>query len=387
MKNLFYILLFHMGFSASAQYNNGVIEVEDFDFQYISSSTNMSVVFPEGTLTVYEGAKITAFVNNNPVAHADTIELGMAGLAVCGLDGYGDYPWWAKMGDDVKFMILSNNVIIELEINPPVLFYPNSVYSMDWGNCRYNFENEIPCEVVFYTEGEPQFFGCTNNQYIEYSHAANQDDGSCSTLRVLGCTDDAASNYNLLANFNDSSCEYPNLSGCTSSLADNYNASANQDDGSCQFILHDLNQSFGAWNLSIDLGEGWNMFGYGCPIMIDLAQTLSEYSESIVIIKDNKGAIYMPEFGFNGIGDLTPGHGYQIKVTEAIEDFSLCDWYVNDIPEDHIVSLQEENASMKAELDSLYGCTDIAACNFDLLAILNDNSCNYPQEGLDCDGF
>ena len=49
----------------------------------------------------------------------------------------------------------------------------------------------------------------------------------------------------------------------------------------------------------------------------------------------------MPEFGFNGIGDFTPGFGYQIKLTEAIEGFSLCDWYVNDIPEDNIVSLQD----------------------------------------------
>ena len=37
----------------------------------------------------------------------------------------------------------------------------------------------------------------------------------------------------------------------------------------------------------------------------------------------------MPEYGFNGIGDFTPGFGYQIKLTEAIEGFSLCDWYVN----------------------------------------------------------
>ena len=84
------------------------------------------------------------------------------------------------------------------------------------------------------------------------------------------------------------------------------------------------------------------MFGYGCPTSIDVAEGLSNHTESIIITKDNNGNVYMPEFGFNGIGDFTPGFGYQIKLTEAIEGFSLCDWYVNDIPEDNIVSLQEQ---------------------------------------------
>ena len=73
----------------------------------------------------------------------------------------------------------------------------------------------------------------------------------------------------------------------------------------------------------------------------------------------------MPEFGFNGIGGFTPGFGYQIKLTESIEDFSLFGWYVNDIPEDNILPLQEENESLQAELDSLYGCIEETACNYE----------------------
>ena len=125
----------------------------------------------------------------------------------------------------------------------------------------------------------------------------------------------------------------------------------------------------------------------------------------------------MPEFGFNGIGDLTPGYGYQIKVTEEINGFSLCDWYVNDIPEDNIVSLQEgveelseENTNLMDSLsvinslveslneentnlmDSLgvinsqIGCTDSLACNFDLSYLYEDGSCQYPPFGYSCDG-
>ena len=62
---------------------------------------------------------------------------------------------------------------------------------------------------------------------------------------------------------------------------------------------------------------------------------------------------YLPECNFNGIGDLIPGYGYQIKLTEAIEGFSLCDWYVNDIPEDNIVSLQDYIVQLEDSLELL----------------------------------
>jgi len=152
--------------------------------------------------------------------------------------------------------------------------------------------------------------------------------------------------------------------------------------------LSSLQQALETWNTSIDLNEGWNMFGYGCPSPTDLAEGLSNHTESINIVKDNNGKVYMPEFSFNGIGDLTPGFGYQIKLSEALEDFSLCDWYVNDIPEDNIGSLQDENASLQAFVDSVnaYGCTDSLSCNFNESNLYEDGTCEYPEQGYDCEG-
>jgi hypothetical protein len=163
--------------------------------------------------------------------------------------------------------------------------------------------------------------------------------------------------------------------GCIDSEYYNYNPQANTDDGSCmsyeeytidnleianQILLEEsslalssIQQALDTWNTTIDLSAGWNMFGYGCPSLIDVAEGLSNHTESILITKDNNGNVYMPEWDFNGIGDFSPGFGYQIKVTEAIEGFSLCDWYVNDIPEDNIITLQEENAALQTELDSI----------------------------------
>jgi hypothetical protein len=232
---------------------------------------------------------------------------------------------------------------------------------------------------------------------------------------IEGCTESTAFNYNSVANLDDGSCEYQ---GCMNQDAINFDETATIDDEeSCiysQDYVHglwnevddgaieyeylqeeyntlntnstnstsSLQQALDTWNTTIDLSAGWNMFGYGCPSPIDVSEGLSNHTDSILITKDNNGNVYMPEWGFNGIGDFTPGFGYQIKVTEAIEGFSLCDWYVNDIPEDNIVSLQEENAYMS----QYFGCFDDLACNYNPIVVIDDESCIYPQQGLDCAG-
>jgi len=207
-------------------------------------------------------------------------------------------------------------------------------------------------------------FGCTDVLAFNYDNNATFDDSSC-LESIYGCTNNAYLEFDSLANIDNGNCltlwvqEYQNLSE-ESSLA-----------------LSSLQQALDTWNTTIDLSAGWNMFGYGCPSSIDVAEGLSNHTESIIITKDNSGNVYMPEFGFNGIGDFTPGFGYQIKLTEAIEGFSLCDWYVNDIPEDNIVSIQEENDSLQAIVNSMYGCTSEFAINYDSLAIYDDGSCEY----------
>ena len=86
------------------------------------------------------------------------------------------------------------------------------------------------------------------------------------------------------------------------------------------------------------------MFGYGCPQPMDVAEGLSSYTDLIVITKDNIGAVYMPEFSFNGIGSFTPGYGYQIKISEAIEGFSLCGEFIN-IDNDYILDIETEKCT------------------------------------------
>ena len=340
MKKLLSILLLCLCFSANAQWDNGIVELEDFEVD-ISTSENMSVIFLGGLLNQFSGARINAFLNGNPVSYGTTIDYnGVAGLPIIGDDGFNNpYTWLPNPGDEINFYILISNTIVELYINQTVIYYTNDVVP-------------INSNIEFILGDDILHLGCMNSDYIEYSSHYNLDNGLCVTPIVNGCMDANALNFNSLANTN-ANCEYPVISGCTSVSADNFNIEATQDDGSCQFIISIINMSFDAWKTSIILEQGWNIIGYGCPVSINIIEGLSNYTEQVIIIKDNNGLIYMPEYGFNGIGDFTPGFGYQIKLIQAIEDFSLCDWYVNDIPEDNIVSLQEENASLQAFVDSV----------------------------------
>ena len=70
---------------------------------------------------------------------------------------------------------------------------------------------------------------------------------------------------------------------------------------------------------SVLLSAGWNMIGYlrleAAPADLVLAE-LND-TGNLIIAKNYQGAAFLPEFNFNGIGDLKPGQGYQLKINEA----------------------------------------------------------------------
>tara|TARA_B110000977_G_C11018239_1_gene470296 strand:- start:180 stop:1298 length:1119 start_codon:yes stop_codon:yes gene_type:complete len=105
--------------------------------------------------------------------------------------------------------------------------------------------------------------------------------------------------------------------GCTDSDAGNYNYNALVDNGSC---LYDLDY----FDVFIDLDAGWNLVGYSCNEPIASQTAFSPYTDNVIIVKDYLGAAYLPEYGFNGIGNLERGFGYQLKINQSIENFNLC---------------------------------------------------------------
>jgi len=72
---------------------------------------------------------------------------------------------------------------------------------------------------------------------------------------------------------------------------------------------------------SISLNEGWNLFANFNTESTnsDLSFAALVETENVIIIKDYIGNAMLPEWEFNGLGDLQPGRGYQIKVTANCE--------------------------------------------------------------------
>jgi hypothetical protein len=106
-------------------------------------------------------------------------------------------------------------------------------------------------------------------------------------------------------------------------------------------------------NHSISLEMGWNMIGFTCIEPMNVATALVPIEANVLIVKDNVGNVYLPEFGFNGIESFKFGFGYQLKINEPIAEFEICPF----------ISASTE------------GCTDSTSFNFDPNAILDDGSC------------
>ena len=72
------------------------------------------------------------------------------------------------------------------------------------------------------------------------------------------------------------------------------------------FVLFSQNET---QEISID--SGWSMFStYITPENSSLENIFSPIIEDIIIIKDEYGNVYWPEYNLNSIGNIQPGEAY-----------------------------------------------------------------------------
>ena len=77
-------------------------------------------------------------------------------------------------------------------------------------------------------------------------------------------------------------------------------------------------------DVPIELVEGWSMFGYTCFESKDVVDSFIDIYDKIEIVKDEWGLVYLPDWGFNAIGELQYSKGYQIKMLEQVDGFQFC---------------------------------------------------------------
>ena len=106
-----------------------------------------------------------------------------------------------------------------------------------------------------------------------------------------------------------------------------YVLSATYSSGSTIFTPNDLTflESLNHYTCqSITLPGGWYMYSsYIQAEDMDAEVVLSSLEENLLILKDNDGNAYLPEWDFNGIGELDFRHGYQVK-TNTVDTIEIC---------------------------------------------------------------
>ena len=104
-----------------------------------------------------------------------------------------------------------------------------------------------------------------------------------------------------------------------------FNGIGNAIDGEAYLIKLSENQNLSILKTKIipedfviNLETGWSLLGYLRDSPANLVTMLADINEQIIIVKTFDGTAYLPDWNFNGIGDMSPGQGYQIKVNSNV---------------------------------------------------------------------
>ena len=340
-------LEFHtQGYSAEVDNGSCISNIYSLDitpdlFNPLSQTDNsMNVGMNASSINLFEGGLIGAFFDVDQDGILDCISTteiqgtnnGSNGFFTCALwgdDSFTENTDGMLDGQIPTFAILTNNnYVIAFEAVPDFGGY--------FANGFTTF-NEINFDLTVY--------GCMDAAYCNFNPDAEQDDGSCEG--TPGCT---LNNY--LEYDPDAGCQLQNA--CTTTWEEAYiqASSANTtlqaqaavaaqqaeqmlnqiDSLTNQFALveasymtqiENLEDSIANFSspIAIDILVGWNLIGFTIDEAQDAVASFQEIVSYIQIVKNNAAQVYWPEYSFNGIGDLIPGQGYQIKVTEAINGF------------------------------------------------------------------
>ena len=380
------------------------------EFTIPATDNNMSVIFPIGSLSGFAGNEIYVgtedysdyiTVSENHIINED----GSVGIAVIGNASAYSESNLANWGDNLHFRITSSDgALINIDLNPAIAYNPNGVHI-------------VSEQLGFSIDGEQVVFGCINSSYVEYDSSANLNDGSCSTEAVFGCMDSLACNYNPDANMADGSCEYANLGyDCNGNIAEY--VVGMEAEGGIVFYVNSTGErglvvspetlteyldnyyDWGCYGEDVDgadqLGIG---FGYqntidiieqncstsnGEPNIAQIAMDYSygEYEDWFLPSIDELETIF-----HNVASILAINNDWIASSTEKNPNQVYCVDFQGPQANYHSNGKNSNNARfVRAFGNWTMGCIDSLACNYNPEANMADGSCEYANEGYDCEG-
>ena len=295
-----------------------------------------------------------------------------------------------------------------------------------------NFDNSATdlYESCIYTSGCES---CEDGAII-----GNDDDNDtvCNDDEVEGCEDDTACNYNVLATNSDGSCIYSidldacatcsgvtdgtgtvvdndldddgvcdenEILGCTDNIAINYSELATDDDGSCEYETPEcvLPNSFvtntGA-NMTLMLTSSFiSSLNVTSEIGYIVAITDAGLVVGSALVHENElddGQVAIPLWADDAttteiIDGALPGENISLQL---VDDGSL---YTMTLATPISFSAMDISAlvipvspefSCSGEVAPIIGCTDDSACNYNVNATEDDDTCIFEEDGYDCNG-
>ena len=317
----------------------GCIDATAFNYNELANTDDGSCI------AVVEGCIDETAFNYNELANTDDGSCYRFGCISEWADNYdefatGDdgscelvacnYPYFFEFDSNytISNPLLCITLIIEGCTNSDAENY-NEEANLDDGSCVVlgctypNAENYNPAATI--QDNSCIYYGCTNTTAENFNEQATDNDGSCI---IYGCILSVFPNYNPEATIDDNSCSFDGLDiyGCTDPLALNYESQASLDNGSCLFNeeVESCSYSIEEEYIPLYLPQGWGMFGYTCLEPIDASEAFASIVDLLNLVKNNSGDVYIPEYNYNSLGDLTYSRGYQIYFTQEIIDFSFC---------------------------------------------------------------
>ena len=331
------------------------IDQEDF-IDPVNTGVNMTMVVPEG-LNQFVGGVLGAFYeseNGFVCVGLEYINSGFFGIAL-----------W---GDDSS--TLHKDGLLSNEIPLFAVSYDSVVIAMSFDS-QFNgyVQNGIESIESYEIYSPP---GCLNPLACNYSPLSIRDDGSCIIPNpYYDCSGTCINDSD-----QDGVCDELEIPGCTNNDYMSYSSLATDDDGSCSITWKSAYQTVQSLAIFVDIEEGWNILGYTHHLEIDAVEAMSPMLDDLVLMKNNNANFYMPEFSFNGIGNLIPGQGYQLKVSRAYPAFTFHRELILGCMDSTMLNFDPE-ANFQANLciPYVYGCVDSTMFNYDVLANTDDGSC------------
>ena len=262
--------------------------------------------------------------------------------------------------------------------------FGNCAGCTDLAACNYNptlTEDDGSClyyDACGICGGEaPLYYDCEGNCLNDAD-----GDGVCDELEVLGCMDSSACNFDAEAT-DPGACSYPEqhydctgqclndtdsdgvcdeleIAGCAATEACNYNAAATDDDGSCTFAV------------GCDTCSG-EQDGTGTVIDNDADD------DGVCDADEVAGCIDLLACNFDA--DPTTDDNPEACLYPA-----ECDTCSGEQDGTGFVLTGDADENGICDIDEQFGCTYAEACNYSVVANVDDGSCTFADSGFDCAG-